>query len=225
MLDRDLKSFVGCYEMPVRHGMTMGELAMMFNSSLNPKADLRVIAMKNWTRDEWFDSTGLLWIDPSPNMRSLTAAILYPGIAMFEAAKNYSVGRGTDAPFEQIGADWIRGAELASYLNSRKLPGIRVYATRFQPTSSNFAGRSIEGIRFVVTDRNVFDSTGFGLELGAALEKLYPGKLAWSATEKLIGSKAVATAFAAGANPVSIRTLASTGLAEFKARRDAFLLY
>jgi uncharacterized protein YbbC (DUF1343 family)/CubicO group peptidase (beta-lactamase class C family) len=225
MLDADLKSFVGCYEIPLRHGMTIGELATMFNSSLNPKADLHVVAMKNWRRDEWFDSTGLTWIDPSPNMRSLNAAILYPGIAMLEAAKNYSVGRGTDAPFEQIGADWIRGRDLAAYLNARNVPGIRVYATRFQPASSNFAGKMIEGVRFVLTERDAFDSSRFGLELGAALQKLYPGKIAWASTEKLVGSKAVVDAFASGADASDVRAAAGRSIGEFRRRSEAFLLY
>ena len=107
-------------------------------------------------------------------MRSLNAALLYPGVAMLEALKNYSVGRGTDAPFEQVGADWIKGAPLAEFLNGRFIPGVRVYPTRFRPAASNFAGRDVEGVRFVVTDRESFDSVLFGLELATALEKLFP---------------------------------------------------
>ena len=133
--------------------------------------------MQGWNRGFWFDSTGLSWVDPSPNMRSLNAALLYPGIAMLEAAKNYSVGRGTDAPFEQVGADWIRGPELAAFLNNRMIPGVRVYPTRFRPSSSNFAGTSIEGVRFIITDRDAFDSIRLGLELAYAFEQLYPGKM------------------------------------------------
>ncbi len=133
--------------------------------------------MKDWSRGDWFDSTGLPWIDPSPNMRSLNAETLYYGVAMIEYAKNYSVGRGTDTPFEQIGADWIRGVELAQFLNARSIPGVRVYATRFQPESSNFKGKPVEGVRFVVTNRELFSSVRLGLEIAYALQKLYPGKI------------------------------------------------
>jgi len=116
-------------------------------------ADLHVVKMKNWQRGDWFDSTGLRWSDPSPNLRSLNAAALYHGLALLEASPNYSVGRGTDAPFEQLGADWIHGAELAEFLNRWVLPGVRVYATQFQPSSGPFAGKAIEGVRFVIVNR------------------------------------------------------------------------
>ncbi len=176
VLDTDLESFVGCFEMPLRHGMTFGELAQMMNSELKLGLKLTVIPVRAWQRGDWFDATNLTWTDPSPNMRSLNAAALYPGVAMLEAAKNYSVGRGTDAPFEQIGADWIRGAELAKFLNSRFVPGVRIYPTRFTPNASNFAGKSIEGVRFVITDREALDSTRLGVEIAFALQKLYPGQ-------------------------------------------------
>ena len=123
ILDKDLASFIGCYDMPLRHGLTFGELATLANAERHWGADLHVVKMTNWLRGDWFDATTLSWIDPSPNMRSLNAALLYPGIAMLEASINYSVGRGTDAPFEQIGADWIKGAALATLLNSRFIPG------------------------------------------------------------------------------------------------------
>ncbi|HMF77109.1 MAG TPA: exo-beta-N-acetylmuramidase NamZ domain-containing protein, partial [Bryobacteraceae bacterium] len=225
MLDPELKSFIGCAVMPVRHGMTMGELARMINDDFHPKADLRVVAMKNWQRGDWFDSTGLPWINPSPNMRSLNAALLYPGIGMLEGGKVYSVGRGTDAPFEQIGAEWIRSRELAEYLNGRKIPGIRVYPTRFQPGSSNFAGKTIEGVRFVITDRQAFSSTGFGLELGVALAKLFPGKMTWTADQKLTGSLTVLKAIEAGEDPASIGQKDMPSLLQFIQRRKNYLLY
>ena len=114
-----LESFVGCYAMPIRHGLTLGELATMANAEKKLGADLHVIKMKDWSRGDWFDSTGLVWTDPSPNLRSLNAATLYPGVAMLESSPNLSVGRGTDAPFEQIGADWIHGPELAQVLDMR----------------------------------------------------------------------------------------------------------
>ena len=154
-----------------------------------PKANLQVVKMRGWQRSDWFDSTGIQWIDPSPNMRSLNAALLYPGIGMLEGGKVYSVGRGTDAPFEQIGADWMKGQQLAEYLNNRQIPGVRVYATRFRPTASNFSGKDIEGVRFVITDRECSTAFDLGLELGSAIAKLFPGKMNWQANEKLLGDR------------------------------------
>jgi uncharacterized protein YbbC (DUF1343 family) len=225
MMDPDLESFVGCLQIPVRHGMTFGELANMANGERNLGVDLHVIQIQGWSRGDWFDSTDLGWIDPSPNMRSLNAATLYPGIAMLEASTNYSVGRGTDAPFEQVGADWIRGPELASSLNNRYIPGVRAYATSFRPTSSNFAGKTIEGVRFVITDRNSFDSTRLGLELGYALEKLYPGKIPWDTNRFLIGNHEVITAGKADVDPRTTVQKMEDSLAAFLKQREKYLLY
>jgi uncharacterized protein YbbC (DUF1343 family)/CubicO group peptidase (beta-lactamase class C family) len=225
VLDSKLESFVGCYEMPLRHGLTFGELAAMVNGERKIGADLRVIPMKNWERSDWFDSTNLTWVNPSPNMRSLNAAILYPGVGMIEGSKNYSVGRGTDAPFEQIGADWIRGRELAAFLNARQIPGVRVYPTRFQPSASNFAGKSIEGVRFVLTDRELFDSTRFGLELGSALERLYPGKIDWRVDRFLIGDESIIDAEKDGVDPRTTVEKMRPSVEEFVSRRGKYLLY
>jgi uncharacterized protein YbbC (DUF1343 family) len=158
-------------------------------------------------------------------MRSINAALLYPGIGMLEGGKVYSVGRGTDAPFEQIGADWIHGRELAAYLNTRQIPGIRVYPTRFQPTSSNFAGKTIEGVRFVITNRDVFNSGAFGIELGVALAKLYPGKMNWTADEKLTGNKTVLKGMEGAEDPSLIANVDSEDLQRFMQRRKNYLLY
>jgi uncharacterized protein YbbC (DUF1343 family)/CubicO group peptidase (beta-lactamase class C family) len=225
ILDKDLESFVGCFDVPLRHAMTFGELATMANAEGNLRAELHVIPMQGWNRGDWFDATGLRWVDPSPNMRSLNAATLYPGIGMLEASKNYSVGRGTDAPFEQIGADWINGRELAAFLNARYIPGVRVYATRFRPSSSNLAGQTIEGVRFVITDRNQFDSTRFGLELGYALEKLYPGKIPWDVNRFLIGNHDAIAAGKKGADPRSTVQQMEDSLVAFNQRREKYLLY
>jgi len=225
LLDRDLLSFVGYFPLPPRHGMTMGELAEMFNGENRIGAKLTVIAMKDWQRGDWFDASDLPWIDPSPNMRSLNAALLYPGVALLEYAQNYSVGRGTDAPFEQIGADFIRGPELAAYLDRRQIPGVRVYATQFQPVSSNFAGKTVEGVRFVITDRDAFDSARLGLEVAAALQKLYPGKIALEAGKKLIGSAEVIRELAAGDDPREIQQKLTDGVAAFLKLREKYLLY
>jgi uncharacterized protein YbbC (DUF1343 family)/CubicO group peptidase (beta-lactamase class C family) len=225
VLDRDLESFVGCFEIPLRHGMTLGELANMANGERNLGLDLHVVAVRGWDRGDWFDSTGLPWVNLSPNMRSLNAAVLYPGVAMLEASKNYSVGRGTDAPFEQVGADWIHGRELAAFLNGRYIPGVRVYPTRFRPSSSNFAGQFIEGVRFVVTDRNAFDSTRLGLELGYAFEKLYPGKIPWDVNRFLIGDHDVIAAAKNATDPRTTVQKMQDALAAFVKRREKFLLY
>jgi uncharacterized protein YbbC (DUF1343 family) len=212
MLDANLQSFAGCYDLPVRHGLTLGELATMANSERKWNADLHVIKMRNWERGDWFDSTGLPWIDPSPNMRSLNAATLYPGLALIESSKNYSVGRGTDAPFEQIGADWIHGVELAEFLNGRYIPGVRVYP-------------KLDSVRFVVTDRDQFNSIRLGLEVAFALHKLYPGKIDFEASKQLIGNRKVIDALKAGDDPRVIEQGLMTDIARFMNRRRPFLLY
>jgi uncharacterized protein YbbC (DUF1343 family)/CubicO group peptidase (beta-lactamase class C family) len=225
ILDDNLQSFVGCYAMPIRHGLTLGELATMANAERKLHADLHVIKMKNWSRGDWFDSTGLPWIDPSPNMRSLNAETLYEGLGMIEYAKNYSVGRGTDSPFEQIGADWIHGVELAQFLNGRSIPGVRAYPTRFQPDSSNFKGKSIEGVRFVVINRDLFSSVRLGLEIAYALQKLYPGKIDFEACKLLIGNRKVIDAMKNAEDPRSIEQGLEDGIQSFVDRRRPFLLY
>ncbi len=225
VLDADLQSFVGCYAMPIRHGLTMGELANMANAEKNLKADLRVIPMKEWSRGDWFDSTGLTWVNPSPNLRSLNAATLYPGVAMLESSPNLSVGRGTDAPFEQIGADWIRGAELAQALNARSIPGVRVYATRFEPADSVFKGQTIEGVRFVIVNRETFSSIRLGLELASAIERLYQGKLDLDACRLSIGSRKVIEELKEGVDPSTIELHLVEDLEGFEGRSKEFLLY
>jgi uncharacterized protein YbbC (DUF1343 family) len=225
LLDPDLQSFTGCFEIPVRHGMTLGELAGMANGEWKLGLDLHVIPMRGWDRGDWFDATGLPWVDPSPNMRSLNQALLYPGIALLEASPNYSVGRGTDSPFELIGADWIHGRELASFLNGRYIPGVRVYPERFRPTSGNFSGKIIDGVRFVITNRDTFDSTRLGLEVAYALNKLYPGKIAWQEDRFLIGSHAVLGELKDGTDPGTILQEMENSLAGFIQQRERYLLY
>lgn len=225
VLDPGNKSFIGYFPMPLRHGMTMGEMAQMFNGENKIGADLRVIPMKNWDRGDWFDSTSLRWVDPSPNMRGLTAALLYPGIAMLEFSRNYSVGRGTDAPFEIAGGVFIHGAELAAYLNARRIPGVRVYPVRFRPASGNCAGLNIEGIRLLVTHRESFDSVRLGLEVAAALQKLYPGKISFEANRKLIGNEAALRALESGQDPRSIQQILEGRLKDFLNLREKYLLY
>ena len=225
MLDAEFTSFVGCYNMPLRHGLTFGELARLMDGEMKLGADLKVVSMSGWQRGDWFDSTGLGWVDPSPNMRTLNAALLYPGVAMLEYSKNYSVGRGTDAPFEQVGADWIRGRELARFLNNRMVPGVRCYATRFRPAASNHAGKLIEGVRFVITDRDAFDSTRFGLELAYALGRLYPGKIDVEVNRNLIGNRNLMEAIKSGDDPRNSVRKMEDSLRAFSDVRGRYLLY
>jgi uncharacterized protein YbbC (DUF1343 family) len=225
VLDKELESFIGYFPLPLRHGMTAGELARLFNEEKSIGADLHVVAMQGWQRGDWFDSTGLVWIDPSPNMRSFNAALLYPGVALLEYARNYSVGRGTDAPFEQVGADWINGRELAAELNSKFIPGVRFYPTRFRPASSNFEGALIEGVRFIITDREAFRGERLGLEIAAALGKLYPGKIRLEANRGLIGSVETIAALETGEEPREIQWKEEQKLREFGQLREKYLLY
>jgi uncharacterized protein YbbC (DUF1343 family) len=214
---------LGAFPLPLRHGLTIGELARMENGELALGADLHVIAMIDWKRDQWFDYTEEPWRDPSPNIRNLNEAILYPALAMIEYSTNYSVGRGTDAPFEHIGADWIDGVQLASYMTARGIPGVRFHAVEFTPTSSNFAGKKIQGIGIELTDRNAFSATKLGIELALALGKLYPGKIDWAASRRLIGSDDVVSALTE-TNPEAL-SFADAGIPQFIAQREKYLLY
>ena len=225
VLDQDLMSFVGCSQLPLRHGMTAGELARWFNGEDHVGANLEVVPMNNWRRADWWDATSLTWVDPSPNMRSFNAALLYPGVAMLEAAPNWSVGRGTPAPFEQAGADWVKGPELAAYLNRRFIPGVRFYPTHFVPESSNLQGKNVAGVRFVTTDREAVSPIRLGLEMASALQKLYPGKIDLDDCARLIGSRDAIRALRDGIDPVDIEDLLRPRLEAFKERRKAYLLY
>jgi uncharacterized protein YbbC (DUF1343 family)/CubicO group peptidase (beta-lactamase class C family) len=222
MLDPDRISFTGSWPLPLRHGMTIGELAGLMKAGKGLSVDLHVVEMTGWNRKDWFDSTGLPWVNPSPNIRSLDEALLYPGIAMLEASTNYSVGRGTDAPFEQIGADWIQGAELARRLSELQVPGVRFNPVQFTPSSSNFSGKRISGVHFTVTDREAFSSIRLGLAVAGSLEALYPKKIVLDVNRNLIGNGGVIQALAAGkdASPA-----ASAGLQKFLELRQKFLLY
>src|SRR5262249_55038431 len=155
--DEGRESFTHYSSVPIRHGMTLGELARMYNAERKIGARLGVVEMQGWQRGDWFDSTGLVWVNPSPNMRSLTEATLYPGVALIEGT-NVSVGRGTDTPFELVGAPWMKSKELAAYLNQRAISGVRFVPVSFTPASSNFVGEKCEGVNIVLVDRNVFDA-------------------------------------------------------------------
>jgi len=222
MLDADKISFTGSWPLPLRHGMTIGELAKLFNGEKHLRLDLHVVEMTGWKRAEWFEATGLPWVDPSPNIRSLNEALLYPGLALLENSTNYSVGRGTDTPFEQIGADWIRGRDLVKWLNARAIPGVQIFPQRFRPASSNFSGKTIEGIRFVVTNRDIFSPSQLGLDLAAGLAALYPGKIVWEKNRNLIGNSGVMHALASGADA---GPAGRAGIGEFLKVRERYLIY
>jgi uncharacterized protein YbbC (DUF1343 family) len=222
MLDPGKLSFTGSFPLPLRHGMTIGELAMLMNAARDLHADLHVVPMTGWHRADWFDQTGLPWVNPSPNIRNLNEALLYPGIAMLEYSTNYSVGRGTDTPFEHIGADWIDGAKLVSSLNARNIPGVRFYPDQFKPVSSNFSGQTIGGVRFEVTNRDEFSSSRLGLEIATELETLYPKKIAFEKNRNLIGNGDVIRALSTGGDALAA---ASAELQQFQALRRKFLLY
>jgi len=225
VIDTDLESYVGCAPIPIRHGLTSGELAQFVNSERHIGADLHVIRMENWKRSEWWDATNLSWVDPSPNMNSLPAALLYPGLCLLEQTKNFSVGRGTRVAYEQIGADWLNGPQLAAFLNSRAIPGVVAYPTRFRPSAYHFANQTIPGVRFVVTDRNSFNSVRLGLEIIYAIQKLYPGKIDIEINRRLIGSKSVIAALQAGRDPVAIEQSYAAPLQRFLQTREKYLLY
>lgn len=225
-MDAANASFVGYLAgMPVRHGMTMGELARLFNGERKLGAKLTVVEMKDWQRGDWFDANSLPWINPSPNMRSLKAASLYPGLCLMEFPKNFSVGRGTDAPFEQVGADFVNGVELAQYLNGRNIPGIRVYPTAFTPTESRFKDVPVQGVRFEVVDRDRLDAVRVGLELACAIQKLYPGKIDWSKGKHLMGSDDVLHRIEAGESPVQIQNSYLDATQAFTKLREPYLIY
>jgi uncharacterized protein YbbC (DUF1343 family) len=224
-LDPASLGFTGYFPaMPIRHSLTLGELARLFNGENKIGANLTVVPMKNWQRGQWFDETGLPWINPSPNMRNLLQATVYPGIGAIEGT-NISVGRGTDTPFEQIGAPWIDGVQLSDALNARNIPGVRFYPVRFTPAASKYAKEECQGVFLVVTDRSALRPVRLGLEVAAILSKLYGSKFELESAERLFGSRETLTRIRAGDDPLVIA--ASWGAAEARWRllRAKYLLY
>ncbi len=222
--DQGRESFVSYAQTPVRHGMTTGELARMFNTERGIGARLTVLPMEGWLRGDWFDSTGRIWINPSPNMRSLTEATLYPGIGMIEST-NISVGRGTDTPFELVGAPWIEPATFSKYLNERDLDGVRFVPVKFTPNSSVYAGRSCGGVNIVVTDRNALDAPELGLEIAAALLRLYPASYKLEGLDTLMRNKTSLDALTAGEDPRRIAEKWQDDIEQFEKVRMKYLLY
>ena len=222
--DADKLSFTAYHRIPVRPGMTIGELAKLFNQQRNIGCDLRVVEMSGWKRAMWFDETNLSWVNPSPNMRSLTEATLYPGVGLLETT-NVSVGRGTDTPFEVVGAPWIDGQQLASYLNSQKIAGVRFVPLRFTPGSSVFKGEECGGINIVITDRGKFRSVLSGLEIAVALRKLYPSQWKVDNYLRLLVNNDSLERLKRGESAGEIVHSWSDGLEEFRKARARALLY
>ena len=222
--DPGTASFVNYFQEPVRHGMTMGELAQMFNSELNIHAKLTVVPMQGWLRGDWYDSTSLPWINPSPNLRSLTEATLYPGVGLVEGT-NVSVGRGTDTPFELLGAPWIKSRELADYLNARQIQGVRFVPVDFTPDSSIYAHQLCHGINIVLLDRSVLDGPEMGVELASALHKLYGAAYDMHRMPELLNNKAAFDAIVAGEDPRRIAQDWQEQLSKFQDMRQKYLIY
>jgi uncharacterized protein YbbC (DUF1343 family)/CubicO group peptidase (beta-lactamase class C family) len=222
--DAGRENFTNYFAEPVRQGMTMGELAKMFNAERGLKAKLTVVPMEGWQRGDWFDSTGLAWVNPSPNLRSLTEATLYPGVALIEGT-NVSVGRGTDTPFELVGAPWIKGRELAAYLNRRGIAGVRFVAVSFTPSASGYNGQSCEGVNIVLTDRNGFDGPELGIELASALRKFYPADFKSDRITELLVNQGVYDALVAGQDPRRIAQDWQQDLEKFQQMRQKYLIY
>jgi uncharacterized protein YbbC (DUF1343 family)/CubicO group peptidase (beta-lactamase class C family) len=222
--DADKLSFTAYHTIPVRHGMTVGELARLYNEERRIGCDLRVVEMARWRRAMWLDATGLVWVNPSPNMRSLTEATLYPGVGLLELT-NLSVGRGTNTPFELVGAPWIDGQRLAAYLNERRVAGLRFVPVRFTPDASVFKGEECGGVNIVVTDRAQLRAVQAGIEIAAALRKLYPSEWKVDSYVRLLANAAALERLKRGDTPEEIARSWQARLDEFKRARARALIY
>ncbi len=223
-LDAVGDALITYHQMPVRHGLTMGEMARLLNDERKIGAALTVVPVENWRRDQWFDETGLAWVNPSPNMRNLNQATLYPGVGAIEYS-NISVGRGTDQPFEQLGAPWIDGPRLAASLNARRLPGIRFYPVSFTPASSKYANQVCQGVFMVVTNRAVLSPARVGLEIAGALFTLFGDQYQLANTHLLVGSRESLERVKRGEDPATVSARWSDDEARWRRLRAKYLLY
>lgn len=219
----DEEKFTATHAMPLRHGMTVGELAQLMNAERKAGADLRVIRVEGWRRGLMFDQTGLPWQNPSPNMRSPEAALLYPGIGLLEFS--VSVGRGTDTPFQVVGAPYVDDLRLAHELNRLGLPGLRFVPVRFKPSASVFKDRMCGGVRLVVTDREVLQPVAAGIAIATILQKLHPGEFAVEKVGTLLNQKRLLEMIRSGGGWRSVTAAWTDELADFMTRRQAVLLY
>jgi uncharacterized protein YbbC (DUF1343 family)/CubicO group peptidase (beta-lactamase class C family) len=217
-------AFVNYFPMPIRHGLTMGEMARFFDAENAIGADLTVIPMRGWRRDLWFDETGLPWVNPSPNIRSMTGAELYPGLGAIERT-NVSVGRGTGAPFEQVGAPWIDGVALAAALNARALAGVRFYPVAFTPDADQYAGQTCHGVRVLVTDREVLRPVRVGLEVAAAIFRIHGARYELDRAANQLGSRDDLVRLGQGEDPARIAAGWAAVEAAWRHRVSKYLLY
>jgi uncharacterized protein YbbC (DUF1343 family)/CubicO group peptidase (beta-lactamase class C family) len=222
--DPGRESFVNYFPVPSRHGMTMGELAKMYNGELGLNARLTVVPMEGWIRGDWYDSTGLTWINPSPNLRSVTEAALYPGVGLVEGA-NVSVGRGTETPFELLGAPWIKGRELAQYLNARGIFGVRFVPLSFTPTASAYENQRCEGVNILLVDRNALDAPEMGIELASALHKLYPEQFHLEKMGAILVNQSTLDSLSRGEDPRRIAEDWRESLQKYEQLRQKYLIY
>ncbi|MGC2638623.1 MAG: DUF1343 domain-containing protein [Acidobacteriaceae bacterium] len=223
--DAGSESYVNSMPIPVRHGLTIGELARYDNQQLKLNAPLTVIAMQGWRRSDWFDATGLLWINPSPNLRDLNEATLYPALGLIETT-NVSVGRGTETPFELVGAPWIDARLLAQLLNQRSLSGVRFVPVNFTPHKPYPYGEQLcHGVNLVITDRNTLEAPEVGVEIVSVLDRLYPSQFALEKMNTLLADRSVLDAIAAGEDPHRIVAAWRPQLNVFLQRRRSALLY
>jgi uncharacterized protein YbbC (DUF1343 family) len=224
LADSDKLSFTAYHTIPVRHGMTVGELARLYNEQRKIGGDVRVIKMQGWRRAMWFDATNLTWINPSPNMRSLTEATLYPGICLLETT-NVSVGRGTNTPFELVGAPWLDGQKLAGYLNARQIAGVRFVPVRFTPTTATHKDQECGGVNIVVTDRTRLQPVALGIEIAVALHQLYPSDWKIDGFVRLLANSDAFERLKRGDSAESIIRSWNSSLEQFRAARVNALLY
>ncbi|MGZ7092613.1 MAG: exo-beta-N-acetylmuramidase NamZ domain-containing protein [Candidatus Angelobacter sp.] len=224
MSQPEFLSFTNYHPIPIRHGMTLGELAQLYNVENKIGARLRVIPMQGWLRGDWFDSTGIVWINTSPNLRSVNEAELYPGVALVEGT-NVSVGRGTNTPFEVMGAPWIDARAYSDYLNARLIAGVRFVPVVFTPVSGPYQNQQCKGVNIIVTDRTVLDAPELGIELAAALRKLYPDNWKMEHMITILSNQQVFDALAAGEDPRSIAQGWQDDLNKFRELRQKYLIY
>jgi uncharacterized protein YbbC (DUF1343 family)/CubicO group peptidase (beta-lactamase class C family) len=224
VLTGETRSFVNHHALPVRHGMTMGELAVMFDADLHLGTKLEVVRMKGWNRATFYDETGLSWTNPSPNLRSTDEALLYDGIGLLEGT-NLAVGRGTDTPFEVVGAPFVDGDALLGELQKEALPGVRFAKATFTPTASKFKGEACSGVRIQVTDRHAIDPVKRGLTLAVVLHRLQPAEWRVDQLEGMVGDKGVVAALTAGGSYGALEALWRGKLLTFRAKREKYILY
>jgi uncharacterized protein YbbC (DUF1343 family)/CubicO group peptidase (beta-lactamase class C family) len=224
LLEAGRESFVGYHALPVRHGLTVGELAKLFVAEKKLDVELEVVKIENWRRGDLFDRTGLAWVNPSPNLRSLTQALLYPGVGLLETT-NLSVGRGTDRPFEWVGAPWLDGPKLAAALNRRGLPGVRFVPVMLTPTASVHKEKSCSGVQIIIDDWRRFQPLRTGLTLAVELRTLFPDEWDMKNYDRLLGHRATFAAVRDGKPAAEIEKLWQPGLRAFAERRKKCLLY